>query len=79
MSIPSAKEDITDESDIFTNNSSIPELFEMPKNNYPALEIKAWGDFAHFTGPDMKVERAGYSVMPPLGGKGSAGGCLLET
>lgn len=34
------------------------------------LEIKAWGDFACFTRPEMKVERVSYPVMTPSAARG---------
>lgn len=37
---------------------------------YPPLEVKVWGDFACFTRPEMKVERATYPVMTPSAARG---------
>jgi len=38
--------------------------------DYPALEVKVWGDFACFTRPEMKVERVSYDVMTPSAARG---------
>jgi CRISPR-associated protein Cas5d len=39
-------------------------------SEYPALEVKLWGDFACFTRPEMKVERVSYDVMTPSAARG---------
>jgi len=39
-------------------------------NGYGPLEVKVWGDFACFTGPEMKVERVSYPVMTPSAARG---------
>jgi CRISPR-associated protein Cas5d len=39
-------------------------------DNYPALEVKVWGEFACFTRPEMKVERVSYPVMTPSAARG---------
>jgi len=39
--------------------------------DYPALEVKVWGDFACFTRPEMKVERVSYEVMTPSAARGA--------
>jgi len=36
----------------------------------PPLAIRAWGDFACFTRPEMKVERVSYPVMTPSAARG---------
>ncbi len=38
--------------------------------DYPALEVKVWGDFACFTRPEMKVERVSYDVITPSAARG---------
>ena len=38
--------------------------------DYPALEVKVWGDLACFTRPEMKVERVSYDVMTPSAARG---------
>lgn len=38
--------------------------------NGPPLEVKVWGDFACFTRPEMKAERASYPVMTPSAARG---------
>ncbi len=38
--------------------------------DYPALEVKVWGEFACFTRPEMKAERVSYSVMTPSAARG---------
>lgn len=37
---------------------------------YPPMEVKAWGEFACFTRPEMKVERVSYDVMTPSAARG---------
>ncbi len=37
---------------------------------YPPLEVKVWADFALFTRPEMKVERATYPTMTPSAARG---------
>ncbi|HLY74298.1 MAG TPA: type I-C CRISPR-associated protein Cas5c [Planctomycetota bacterium] len=37
---------------------------------HPPLEVKAWGDLACFTRPEMKVERVSYPVMTPSAARG---------
>lgn len=37
---------------------------------YPPLEVKAWGEYACFTRPEMKVERVSYPVMTPSAARG---------
>jgi CRISPR-associated protein Cas5d len=44
----------------------------MPTN--PAVHLRAWGELACFTRPEMKVERVSYSVMTPSAARG-----LLES
>lgn len=39
-------------------------------NDYPALEVRVWGDFACFTRPEMKVERVTYPVPTPSAARG---------
>ena len=34
------------------------------------LKLKAWGDFACFTAPEMRVERVSYPVMTPSAARG---------
>jgi CRISPR-associated protein Cas5d len=41
----------------------------MPDEFVP-LQLKAWGDFALFTRPEMKVERVSYPVMTPSAARG---------
>jgi CRISPR-associated protein Cas5d len=36
----------------------------------PPLEVKAWGEIACFTRPEMKAERVSYPVMTPSGARG---------
>ena len=38
--------------------------------DYPALEVKVWGELACFTRPEMKAERVSYSVMTPSAARG---------
>lgn len=38
--------------------------------NYPPVSVRAWGDFACFTRPEMKVERVSYEVMTPSAARG---------
>jgi CRISPR-associated protein Cas5d len=38
--------------------------------NNPLVTIRAWGDFACFTRPEMKVERVSYPVMTPSAARG---------
>ena len=38
--------------------------------NYPALAVKVWGEYACFTRPEMKVERVSYPVLPPSAARG---------
>lgn len=38
--------------------------------NNNLVTIRAWGDFACFTRPEMKVERVSYSVMTPSAARG---------
>jgi CRISPR-associated protein Cas5d len=38
--------------------------------DYPALEVRVWGDFACFTRPEMKVERVSYPVPTPSAARG---------
>jgi CRISPR-associated protein Cas5d len=35
-----------------------------------SLKLKAWGDFACFTAPEMRVERVSYPVMTPSAARG---------
>jgi len=37
---------------------------------HPSLEVKAWGEYACFTRPEMKVERVSYPVMTPSAARG---------
>ena len=37
---------------------------------YAWLELKAWGEYACFTRPEMKAERVSYSVMTPSAARG---------
>src|ERR1700716_3373474 len=37
---------------------------------HPPLEVRAWGDWACFTRPEMKVERVSYPVMTPSAARG---------
>jgi CRISPR-associated protein Cas5d len=37
---------------------------------YAWLEVKAWGEYACFTRPEMKAERVSYSVMTPSAARG---------
>jgi CRISPR-associated protein Cas5d len=37
---------------------------------YPPLQVRVWGEFACFTNPAMKVERATYPVMTPSAARG---------
>lgn len=39
-------------------------------NNNNVISIRAWGDFACFTRPEMKVERVSYPVMTPSAARG---------
>ncbi len=39
-------------------------------SDYPALEVKVWGELACFTRPEMKAERVSYSVMTPSAARG---------
>ena len=34
------------------------------------VTLKAWGDFACFTAPEMRVERVSYPVMTPSAARG---------
>ena len=34
------------------------------------VTIRAWGDYACFTRPEMKVERVSYAVMTPSAARG---------
>src|SRR6266487_2784165 len=43
---------------------------EEKMSDYPALEVKVWGDFACFTRPEMKVERVSYDVITPSAARG---------
>lgn len=36
----------------------------------PTIKLKAWGDYACFTRPEMKVERVSYDVMTPSAARG---------
>lgn len=38
--------------------------------HYRPLQVRVWGDFACFTNPAMKVERATYPVMTPSAARG---------
>lgn len=38
--------------------------------NNNLVTIRAWGDFACFTRPEMKVERVSYPVMTPSAARG---------
>ncbi len=38
--------------------------------DYPALEVRVWGDLACFTRPEMKVERVSYPVPTPSAARG---------
>jgi len=40
---------------------------------YAWLELKAWGEYACFTRPEMKAERVSYSVMTPSAARGLLG------
>jgi CRISPR-associated protein Cas5d len=40
------------------------------EENYPALAVKVWGEYACFTRPEMKVERVTYPVLPPSAARG---------
>src|SRR2546428_2250777 len=37
---------------------------------YAWLELKAWGEYACFTRPEMKAERVSYEVMTPSAARG---------
>jgi CRISPR-associated protein Cas5d len=37
---------------------------------HPPLAVKAWGEYACFTRPEMKVERVSYPVMTPSAARG---------
>lgn len=39
-------------------------------NNFQPIEIKVWGDFACFTRPEMKAERASYPAPTPSAARG---------
>ena len=43
----------------------------MNRSNPRPLEVKLWGDYACFTRPEMKVERATYPVMTPSAARGA--------
>ena len=34
------------------------------------IQLEAWGDYALFTRPEMKVERVSYDVMTPSAARG---------
>jgi CRISPR-associated protein Cas5d len=38
--------------------------------NYPALSVRVWGEWACFTRPEMKVERVSYPMMTPTAARG---------
>lgn len=40
------------------------------EDQYRALAVKVWGDFACFTRPEMKVERVTYPVLTPSAARG---------
>src|SRR5438105_7777551 len=37
---------------------------------YPPLTVRVWGEFACFTGREMKVERVSYPVITPSAARG---------
>ncbi len=39
-------------------------------DQFPALEVKVWGELACFTRPEMKVERVSYPMMTPSAARG---------
>ena len=42
------------------------------------ITIRAWGDYACFTRPEMKVERVSYPVMTPSAARGVLEGIFWE-
>lgn len=42
----------------------------MSDSDHSPVQVKAWGEFACFTRPEMKVERVSYDVMTPSAARG---------
>lgn len=43
------------------------------------IRLHAWGEYACFTRPEMKVERVSYDALTPFGRPRNSGSHLLET